>query len=218
MGKLPMLIAVAGFAICTAQAGTITNTFDLGQTPPPGEPGPTAPASIGPANGVHALGVVFTFTENGLPSTAATYGYDATTFGLDPITGGTIFGPADGTLTLNLDFPSTFVSFDFALGPGTADSNAQVTVGGVPTDFGTTTGGMGGLFSIGSAFLVLSGPSTPVVITFNNFISGADFAIDNLSYDPPSGGPVPEPASPTLLCAGALLLLGMLRFRRPALK
>ena len=78
--SLSVAKSLAGFLLCcavagTAQAGTIVvNTFDSGQTPPPGGLGPNAPVGPTAANGVHALGVTFGFTENGLASTNATYG------------------------------------------------------------------------------------------------------------------------------------------------
>src|SRR5215475_12053686 len=60
----------------TGQATTIiiTNTFDLGQIPPAGAPGPPAPVTSGSIDGVHALGVSFSFTEGGNPSNSALYG------------------------------------------------------------------------------------------------------------------------------------------------
>jgi hypothetical protein len=224
MSKLLALCAAAGLAIGTAQGGTvtITNIFTSGQTPPPGGPGPTAPTWSDDtgvdADGVYALGVTFTFTEGGNPSSAALYGETIGTASLDlsPLSDPVLAGPADGTLTLAFDFPTTFLSFDILFGIVPGDSGGQVTIGGgTPTSF-TTTGdqGMDGYFSIGSFSSGTVSPFTQAVITFDPTTS--NFAIDNLSYDAPD--PAPEPASLTLLGAGAVLLGKLVRVRRSTLR
>jgi hypothetical protein len=211
-----MLFAVATLTIGVAQASTISdNTFDLGQTAPAGGTGATAPTvatAFDSADTLDALGITFDFTE-GPSATAAVYGdtINAANNNLDPLSDPVLDGPSDGTLILNFDDPTDFVSFDVLLVEFTgASSGGLVTIGATPFSFTTTGGqGSGGLFSIGSFSSGTLTPFSQAVITFDD--PGTQFAIDNLSYDAVSA--TPEPASLTLL--GATLLLGALvRVRR----
>lgn len=218
--------SLARFLLCcalaaTAQAGTIavTNTFDLGQTPPPGGSGPNAPGVAMPVNGVHALGVTFGFTENGLASTNATYGATVNTAGVDlaPLSDPVLLGDSDlnGVLTLTFDAPSTSLVFDIAFLDPNGDGGT-VTINGTANPFTTTAGsGMLGLFSIGSFSVTPSSSFTQATIAFNNGPSGTQFAIDNLSYDEPSAASgTPEPATVGLLGGGMLAFGLMARKRR----
>ena len=65
MSRSLILIAAAALVVTTAPGATINilNTFDGGQAPPPGGPGPNGPGIPTVANGVHALGVTFTYTK-----------------------------------------------------------------------------------------------------------------------------------------------------------
>ncbi len=211
MNRFSVLFAVVTLTIGVAQASTIyVNTFDLGQTPPAGGNGPTAPtvstAFSGASNTLDALGVTFDFTE-GPSATAAIYGDTTGTVanGLSPLSDPVLDGPADGTLTLNFDNPTDFVSFDIVFGIEPGDSGGLVTIGATPFSFTTTGGqGSGGFFSIGSFSSGTLSPFSQAVITFGVEPGTTQFAIDNLSYD--SGVSTPEPASLTLLGAGVLLL------------
>ena len=202
MFNLPLLFAAATFAIGTAQAGTVVmlNTFDSGQAAPSGGPGPAAPtfgANGIDANGLHSLGVTFTFSD----PTSETYGAFV---GVGPISNG-LQGPSDTTITLTFDLPSTFLSFNALVGVF-APSGGQVTIGGSTTLFDTSN------FSVASFSAGTVAPFTTAQITFNP--SGSMYAIGNLSYDAatPTDG-VPEPASLTLIGAGTLLLGVLLRRR-----
>jgi len=211
-GSTAALIFVAASLVSTAQAGTvILNTFDLGQAPPPGGSGPNAPAVPTSANGVHALGVTFGFTESGNPSVNAIYGDSLGTAGdgLAPLTDPVLDGPADGVLTLLFDTPATFLSFDIAYLVATAPGGL-VTIGGNSQPIITTgNSGMLGLFSIGNFSWTPAAPFTAATIAFDP--TGGNFAIDNLSYDdPPSSAP--EPASVTFIGSG--LVLGALFARK----
>jgi hypothetical protein len=218
--------SLAGFLLCcalagTAQAGTIVvNTFDGSQTPPPGGLGPNAPAGSTAANGVHALGVTFGFTENGLASANATYGdtsIDTTGLQLAPLSSPVLLGDSDtnGVLTLTFDAPSTFLSFDIAftdsIGPG-----GTVTINGTGKAFTTTANsGLAGLFSIGSFSWTPSSSFTQATIAFDNGPTSTQFAIDNLSYDEPAAASgTPEPATVGLLGGGMLAFGLMARKRR----
>ncbi len=203
------LIVGAVTLVGTAQAGVIiTNTFDLGQAPPPGGSGPDAPAAPTAANGVHALGVTFGFTENGNPSNAATYGDSIGTgaYDLAPLTDPVLDGPGDGVLTLSFDTPATFLSFDIAFGTSTGPGG-RVTIGGTSQPISTTgNSGTGGMFSIGSFLWTPASPFTQATIAFDNSASQTLFAIDNLSYDDPPAS-TPEPGC--LIFVGAGLVMGL---------
>jgi hypothetical protein len=209
--------SLAGLLLCcvvagTAQAGTIVvNTFDSGQTPPPGGFGLNAPVGPTVANGVDALGVTFGFSENGLASTNAIYGdtdIDTTGFQLAPLSSPLLLGPADGVLTLTFDAPATFLLFDIVF-KDASGLGGTVTINGTGTSF-TTTGNFGfdSLFSYGNFMLTPSSSFTQATIAFdNNWPSGTQFAIDNLTYDEPSG--TPEPATVGLL-GGGMLAFGLI--------
>jgi len=215
--------SLAGFLLCcvvagTAQAGTIVvNTFDSGQTPPPGGSGPNAPVGPTVADGVYALGVTFGFTENGLASTNATYGdtdIDTTGLQLAPLSSPLLLGNSDGVLTLTFDAPSTFLLFDIAF-TDASGLGGTVTINGTGTSF-TTSGnsGLGFLFSIGNFMSPPSSSFTQATIAFdNNWPGGTQFAIDNLTYDEPSASGTPEPATVGLL-GGGMLALGLIARKR----
>jgi hypothetical protein len=216
MSRFPVVIAAVSLTIGIAQSSTLyLNTFDLGQTAPAGGTGATAPAtptSIGGADTLDALGITFDFTE-GPSATAAIYGdtIGTATFDLSPLSDPVLEGPADGTLTLNFDEPTDFVSFDILFGIEPGDSGGTVTIGATPFSY-TTTGPQGndGFFSIGSFSSGTLSPFTQALITFDD--PTADFAIDNLSYDAIAS--TPEPASFMLLVAGALLFGALARIHR----
>lgn len=220
--KLLTLVVLAAALIGTAQAGVIiTNTFDGGQVPPPGGSGPNGPAVPTAANGVHALGVLFTFTQGGLASTTATYGdtIGAAVDQLAPLTDPLLDGPADGVLTLSFDTPTTFLSFDIAF-ISSANLGGFVTIGGGSSKAFTTTGNSGlmGLFSVGSFSWTPASPFTQATITFDSAAAGTQFAIDNVSYeDPPLAPSVPEPASLALFGSG-MLTLGLIARKRTRLR
>ncbi|MGA3240836.1 MAG: PEP-CTERM sorting domain-containing protein [Bryobacteraceae bacterium] len=216
MSRFPVIFAAVSLTIGIAQSSTLyLNTFDPGQTAPAGGTGATAPAvptSIGGADTLDALGITFDFTED--PSaTAAVYGATIGTASndLSPLSDPVLDGPADGTLTLNFDEPTDFVSFDILFGIEPGDSGGTVTIGATPFSY-TTTGpqGSGGFFSIGSFSSGTLAPFTQAVITFDD--PTTDFAIDNLSYDAIAS--TPEPASFTLLGAGVLVFGALVRVHR----
>jgi len=224
MNNFAVLFAALTLTIGVAQSSTLyLNTFDLGQTAPAGGTGLTAPvvvASIGGANTLDALGITFDFTEG--PSAApAAYGETIGTAsnGLNPllISDPVLGGPADGTLTLNFDHPTDFLSFDivFAIEPG--NSGGLITIGTSPFNYTTTGGqGTGGFFSVGSFSSGTLTPFSQAVITFDD--PTATFGIDNLAYDAITS--TPEPASLGLLGAtlalGALVSVSVRRFPRRA--
>jgi hypothetical protein len=191
---------------------TITNTFALGQMPLTGAPGPAAPLTPGSADGVHALGVSFSFAEGGNPSSSAIYG---TSVGSDTLLGSpfsdpVLSGPGDGALTLNFDLPSTFLSFDIAF-TFSEDSGGIVALGQSLSPF-TTTGGAGlaGAFSVGHFFFAPVNPFTQAVIVFDGNVSQQLFAIDNLSYDAPTSDmAVPEPVQWPILSAGFFVIAAL---------
>ncbi len=196
-----------------AQANTITNTFDFGQTPPPGGMGPNAPAATTPVNGLHALGVTFGFTEAGDPSAAALYG---DTIGADPdelapLTDPVLDGPGDGVLTLTFDWPTTSLSFDIAF-PADISTAGAVVIGGNSFPITTTdNSGLFGLFSIGSFQLTTSSSFTQTAISFNGSAFESEFAIDNLSY---SYSVITAPEPESMICLGTGAVLAILHRRR----
>jgi len=121
MRRFPLLFAAVTFSIGVSQSSTLyVNTFDLGQTAPAGGTGATAPAvatSFDGADTLDALGITFDFTEGPGPAPAV-YGDTLGTAanGLSPLSDPVLDGPADGTLTLNFDKPTDFVSFDILFG------------------------------------------------------------------------------------------------------
>jgi hypothetical protein len=238
MTKFPVLFAVVTLTFGVAQASTLyTNTFDLGQVLSGGGPGPMAPLTPFTLGGVtptvDALGVTFDFAEGpsfgtaiygdsgplavpapGTPAAFNDFGDNVSYTG--PISEPLLDGAADGTLTLNFDYPTNTLAFDifYVLEPG--DSGGTVTLGGaggttLATDTFTTTGD-GIAFSIGrfDSTAITSSPITSPIttakITFTD--PNASFGIDNLQFD------TPEPSSLMLLAAGALLLGAVLRVRR----
>jgi hypothetical protein len=220
MSRSLILIAAAALVVTTAQGATINilNTFDGGQAPPPGGPGPNGPGIPTVANGVHALGVTFTYTQGGNPSSAATYGdiINTGTNGLAPLTDPVLDGPGDGVLTLTFDSASTFLSFDIALFSQGVNSGGQVTIGGNTHTFTTIAGfGAAGLFSMTSFSWIPASPFIQAVISFDAGTAQM-FVIDNLGYnvDPPDAAPAPEPASFVFMGMGALLLGMLARSRR----
>ena len=216
MSKFPVLFAVVTLTMGVAQSSTLyLNTFDLGQTAPAGGTGATAPAvatSFGGTDTLDALGITFDFTE-GVSATPATYGEVIGTAANDlaPLSDPVLSGPADGTLTLNFDEPTDFVSFDALIVEFSgASSGGLVTIGATSDSFTATGGeGSGGFFSIGSFTSGTLTPFTQAVITFDD--PTTDFAIDNLSYDAIAA--TPEPQSLTLLGAGILLFGAFVRLR-----
>jgi hypothetical protein len=220
MTKFPVLCAVATLTFGVAQASTLyLNTFDLGQTAPAGGTGaaaPLSPTTFSGADTLDALGITFDYSE-GPSATGAIYGDTISTGanGLSPLSDPVLDGPADGTLTLNFDEPTDFVSFDVLFGIEPGDSGGLVTIGATPFGFTTTGGqGSGGFFSIGSFSSGTLSPFSQAVITFDD--PGTQFAIDNLSYD--AIAPAPEPASLMLLIAGTLLMGALVRVRRSPLR
>jgi hypothetical protein len=221
MTRSLILFTAAAFAVTTAQGATfnILNTFDGGQVPQPGWPGPNGPATPTFADGVHALGVTFGYTQGGNPSNAATYGdiIGTATNGLLPLTDPVLDGPADGILTLVFDTVSTYLAFDIALFSQGVNSGGQVTINGNTQAFTTTAGfGPAGLFSMTSFLWTPASPFTQAVISFDSGTSQM-FVIDNLGFDvdPPDALPNPEPASFIFMGTGALML-GLLARRRRA--
>jgi len=228
MSKFPALVIGAALMAGAAQAGTVipfTNTFDLGQTLPAGVIGNSAPMAPTSANGLDALGVLFGFTE-GASLMGATYGDTVNTAGNGiepPLHDPVLDGGADGILTLNFNFPSTFLKFDIALFVmDGVSSGGQVTIGGNTRTFNTSCVDPSScLFSVASFSWTPADAFNQAVITFDS--NAMMFAIDNLSYDvdPPATGaaPVgatPEPATVVFMASGALLLgLARLRRRRP---
>jgi hypothetical protein len=195
------------------QANIIINTFDFGQAPPTGGPGPDAPGLTTPANGLHALGVTFSFSEGGDPSSAALYGdsIGADADQLAPLTDPLLDGPGDGVLSLIFDSPTTFLSFDIAFSTDTG-TGGTVTIAGNAFPI-TTTGNSGlfGLFSMGSFELNSSSSFTQAAISFDD--AGSQFAIDNLSYDY-SPANAPEPESMILIGSGLLVLATLMKQKR----
>jgi len=220
MRRLLALFAAGGLAMGVAQGITISmlNTFSLGQTPPAGGLGPAAPlaaTTFGGAITVHSLGVVFAFNS---PTATAIYGdsIGTTGNGIDPpFTDPLLDGPSDGTLTLNFDSSTTFISFDILLALMPGNSGGTITLGGIANSFTTVGGqGSGGFFSVGHVDLTPASPFSQAVITFDPNDPTVQFAIDNLAYnvDPPDSTSAPEPAVSGLLGAG-LLLMGVFRRR-----
>jgi hypothetical protein len=215
-----VLFAAVTLTIGIAQSSTLyLNTFDPSQAAPAGGTGATAPAGptdFGGADMLDALGITFDFVE-GPSATTAVYGdtINTTNNGLSPLSDPVLDGPSDGTLILNFDDPTDFVSFDVLLVEFSgASSGGLVTIGATPFSFTTTGGqGSGGLFSIGSFSSGTLPPFSQAVITFDD--PGTQFAIDNLSYDAIAS--TPEPASLNLLIAtlvlGALVSVSVRRFR-----
>jgi len=219
MTRSLILFTAAAFAVATAQGATfnILNTFDGGQVPQPGWPGPNGPTIPTIANGVHALGVTFGYTQGGNPSNAALYGdvIDTATNVLSPLTDPVLDGPGDGILTLVFDTESTYLAFDIALFSQGVNSGGQVTINGNTQTFTTTAGfGTFGLFSMTSFLWTPASPFTHAVISFDSGTAQM-FVIDNLGFDvdPPDALPNPEPASVVFMASGALLL-GLLRRKR----
>lgn len=205
-----MCCSLAGIALGDT---IVVNTFDGGQTPPPGASGPNAPAAGTVVDGVHALGVTFGFSEAGIASTAALYGdsIGTTGFALAPLSDPVLDGPGDGVLTLTFDSPSTFLSFDVAF-TDPSGSGGTVTINGVGMPF-STTGNVGfmSLFSIGNFSWTPATPFTQATIAFSDSSSN-EFAIDNLSYSDPVT--TPEPTTVGLLGGGMLALVLAARKRR----
>src|SRR5687767_970953 len=131
MRKPLVLLATVTVLFGAAHGATITNTFDGGQAPPSGAPGPNAPSVPAVADGVHALGITFGFTEGGASSTNAIYGRDIDTVAneLAPLSDPVLDGPATGVLTLSFDMPATFLAFDIAFGILPDNSGGTVTIG-----------------------------------------------------------------------------------------
>jgi hypothetical protein len=220
---------VAGvIAVGTAQSATVTmiNTFGMNQAPPPGGPGPNAPSvmtSFGGATTIHALGVTFAFASS---TGTAAYGDAIGTAVnlLEPqFTDTVLDGAPDGTLTLTFDAPTTFLSFNILFAPLVGSSGGQVVINGVSTPFITANGtSCDGFCSVGIFSLVPASSFTQAVISFDASAASAQFfAIDNLSYDAPSGtstSATPEPASFTLIGLGTLLLAGAVRIRRSSVR
>src|SRR5687767_5791488 len=199
MRKPLVLLASLTVLFGAAHGATITNTFDGSQAPPIGAPGPNAPSVPTVADGIHALGITFGFTEGGVSSTNALYGRDIDTVNneLAPLSDPVLDGPATGVLTFDFDMPANFLAFDIAFGVLPENSGGIVTIGTTSIPF-TTIGNSGfmGFFSLGSFSYTASSSFTNAVITFDSNASSANFAIDNLSYDAilaSSAVGVPEP-------------------------
>ena len=222
MSRFPLLFTAVTLTLGVGQASTLyVNTFNLSQAAPVGGTGTAAPAVatfIAGADTLDALGITFDFTE-GPSGTGASYGENIGTAanGFSPLSDPVLSGPADGTLTLNFDHPTDFLSFDivFAIEPG--NSGGLITIGTSPFNYTTTGGqGTGGFFSVGSFSSGTLTPFSQAVITFDD--PTATFGIDNLAYDAITS--TPEPASLGLLGAtlalGALVSVSVRRFPRRA--
>ena len=224
MRRFFMFIVGAALAVSLAEAAniTITNSFDPGQSPPAGGPGPVGPGLTLFSGGttVSALGVTLSYT--GSSDGPAMYGgtVGTATYQLAPLTDPVLEGASDGTLTLSFSSPTTFLSFDIVYGVLAGDSSVMVTVDGtphtfaVPGGFGTDAGlNMGPAFSFGQVSFTPASPFSSAAITFAPDTTGVQFAIDNLSYDTPDPVGAPEPVSVIFLGSGTLLLAA-LRYRR----
>jgi hypothetical protein len=214
MCKIFALMAAAVGCVATSSAGQVTLTFDLSELGQPNGQcnnisGNTCPS----VNGLTVQGVTFGFTG----SANAFYGY---TFGqpTQNLTDPVLEGPADGTLTLTFATPTPLLQFDVALAVASSESPG-FTVQLIP---GSTTAVntappppplflSEGVFSYNNA----GAPITQAVITFSQNDNNPAFALDNLTFDPPSApADVPEPQSFAMLCSGALLLGMLACFRR----
>jgi MYXO-CTERM domain-containing protein len=206
MRRIFALIAAAVGVAATSSAGQVTLTFDLSEL---GLPNGPCGASCPSVNGLTVQGVTFGFTG----SSNAVYGY---TFGLpsqnlqDPV----LSGPADGALTLTFLTPTPTLQFDVALAVTSSETpgfTVQLTPGGsMPVNTTPLVLVSEGVFSYNNP----SVPITQAVITFSQNDGNPAFALDNLTFDPPSGSsPAPEPQPGALLGSG-LLLLGMVAFLR----
>jgi hypothetical protein len=212
MSRLLKLFTAAALSAGTACAGSILvlNTFDTGQSPPPGAPGPNGPVSadFGGATTIQALGVTFSFIS---PTANATYGAIA---GAPPslsaqFTDPVLDGPSDGQLTFVFLSPTTFLEFDIMFAPIFGDSGGTISFdGGLPVLYSTTAmAGDATGFSAGHVKITPGSSFSQAVIAFGPADPFTMFAIDNLSYDVTTGAVAnPEPAAMLLFASGALFL------------
>lgn len=196
-----LVLATLAPPIASAQTSEVLLEFD------PIEIGASTPV---PANGVMVSGVGFTFTEAGVPSTAAEYGASGPG-ALVYVDGAVLGGPAGGTLTIDFGAPTALVEFGVALNtigsvsPGFSVEifdESLVSIGQVDVDTATLVG-----FSEGQ-FLHTGVPLSRVVVTFDTTFSqiggNREFAFDQLRFEVPDE---PMPAVPSLGAVAAVTLV-----------
>lgn len=207
MSKVPVMIIAALLSSGVCHASLVTLTFDE-----------LTDVTI-PLGGLTQGGVTFTFPAAGTPATEATYGYTmgAATF-FTNLTDRVLAGPAAGILTLDFAVPTPYLQFDVGLGisevlvPG---FTVQLSGSGSPTASTAVNTAISVVFSEGRFTYdnTVTGPPgaliSQAIVTFN--IAGGQFALDNLTYEPPQA--IPEPAAACLLGVGLVVLATLRRSR-----